>query len=237
MTPPPGNRLNRGYRAHPLALRARGCARHPRSGFPPGDQSTSTPTTTDEKWGQIRPSRWGQRKSSFSERGCGRDWLASAILAATAGASVRRTHRGVSVSSRRTPISRPCSWRRSIRYPLISSSLRTTAGKSIPTARSSPSVSGCAPVLRSRSSIRTCWRSTSPIPRLSADSPLAVAKTVANTYKTRASLYRHGPPRAAPTLTTAVRYVNPGVALRAAAGGARIDVVGGAVGAVRCRRS
>ncbi|MGO9960819.1 MAG: Tn3 family transposase, partial [Solirubrobacteraceae bacterium] len=66
MTPPPGNRLNRGYRAHPLALRARGCARHPRSGFPPGDQSTSTPTTTDEKWGQIRPSRWGQRKSSFS---------------------------------------------------------------------------------------------------------------------------------------------------------------------------
>ena len=32
----------------------------------PGDQATSRPTTTDEKWGQIRPSRWGQRKSSFS---------------------------------------------------------------------------------------------------------------------------------------------------------------------------
>jgi len=66
MTPPPGNRLNRGYRAQPLALRARACARHPRSRFPPGDQATSTSTTTDEKWGQIRPSRWGQRKSSFS---------------------------------------------------------------------------------------------------------------------------------------------------------------------------
>jgi len=49
MTPPPGNRLNRGCRAQPLALRARACARHPRCGFPPGDQAPSTSTTTDEK--------------------------------------------------------------------------------------------------------------------------------------------------------------------------------------------
>ncbi len=31
----------------------------------PGDQATSRPTTTDAKWGQFRPSRWGQCKSSF----------------------------------------------------------------------------------------------------------------------------------------------------------------------------
>lgn len=34
--------------------------------FPPSDQAPFRPTTTGEKWGQIRPSRWGQRKSSFS---------------------------------------------------------------------------------------------------------------------------------------------------------------------------
>ena len=68
---------------------------------------------------------------------------------------------GVSVSSRRTPISRPCLWSRSITYPLISSSLRTTAGKSIPPARSSSSVTGCSPARRSRSSIRSCWDSAS----------------------------------------------------------------------------
>src|SRR5450755_2576406 len=33
---------------------------------PPGDQATSRPTTTDAKWGQFRPSRWGHCKSSFS---------------------------------------------------------------------------------------------------------------------------------------------------------------------------
>ncbi len=68
---------------------------------------------------------------------------------------------GASVSSRRTPISRPCSWTRSITYPLSSSSLRTTAGKSIPPARNSPSVTGCSPAPRRRSSIRSCCVSTS----------------------------------------------------------------------------
>jgi site-specific DNA recombinase len=49
-----------------LALRAQAVATTAAACSPPGDQATSTPTTTDEKWGQIRPSRWGQRKSSFS---------------------------------------------------------------------------------------------------------------------------------------------------------------------------
>ena len=52
--------------ATPLALRARAIATTAAACSPPGDQATSRPTTTDEKWGQIRPSRWGQRKSSFS---------------------------------------------------------------------------------------------------------------------------------------------------------------------------
>ncbi len=50
----------------PAALRATAVATTAAATSPPGDQATSTPTTTDEKWGQIRPSRWGQRKSSFS---------------------------------------------------------------------------------------------------------------------------------------------------------------------------
>ncbi len=66
-----------------------------------------------------------------------------------------------SVSRRRKPISRPCLWSCSIMYPLISSWLRTTAGKSIPPARSSSSVTGCSPARRSRSSIRSCWVSPS----------------------------------------------------------------------------
>jgi site-specific DNA recombinase len=44
-----------------LALRARAVATTAAATSPPGDQSTSKPTTTDAKWGQIRPSRWGQR--------------------------------------------------------------------------------------------------------------------------------------------------------------------------------
>jgi len=67
MTPRPGNRLNRRYRAQPLALRARACARYRRSGFPPGGQATSTRTTTDSRWGHFKPSRRGQCKPSFSE--------------------------------------------------------------------------------------------------------------------------------------------------------------------------
>ena len=49
-----------------LALRARPFASTAAACSPPGDQATSTPTTTDAKWGQIRPSRWGHAKSSFS---------------------------------------------------------------------------------------------------------------------------------------------------------------------------
>ena len=49
-----------------LALRARPFAATAAACSPPGRPSSSTPTTTNEKWGQIRPSRWGQAKSSFS---------------------------------------------------------------------------------------------------------------------------------------------------------------------------
>ena len=66
-------------------------------------------------------------------------------------------------SSRRTPISRPLSWTRSIAYPCSSSSLIATAGESIPLARSSPSASGFVPARRSRSSNRSCWASASVI--------------------------------------------------------------------------
>ena len=52
--------------ATPVALRAPAVATTAAASSPPGDQTQSTPTTTDEKWGQIRPSRWGQPKSSFS---------------------------------------------------------------------------------------------------------------------------------------------------------------------------
>jgi len=51
-----------------LALRARPFASTAAACSPPSDQATSKPTTTDEKWGQIRPSRWGQAKSSFSTK-------------------------------------------------------------------------------------------------------------------------------------------------------------------------
>lgn len=64
MTPP--RRSARGYRRNdPRATRS-GRRDDSRGMLSPGDQATSRPTTTDEKWGQIRPSRWGQRKSSFS---------------------------------------------------------------------------------------------------------------------------------------------------------------------------
>ena len=65
MTPRPGA-APAATAATTLALRARAVATTAAATSPPGDQSTSKPTTTDEKWGQIRPSRWGQAKSSFS---------------------------------------------------------------------------------------------------------------------------------------------------------------------------
>ena len=68
MTPRPGSALA-AIAATPAALRATAVATTAAACSPPGDQSTSTPTTTDEKWGQIRPSRWGHAKSSFSPGG------------------------------------------------------------------------------------------------------------------------------------------------------------------------
>ena len=65
MTPRPAG-APAAIAATTLALRARAVATTAAACSPPGDQATSRPTTTDEKWGQIRPSRWGQRKSSFS---------------------------------------------------------------------------------------------------------------------------------------------------------------------------
>jgi len=34
----------------------------PRHTHPPGDQATSTPTTTDAKWSHFKRPQWGQRK-------------------------------------------------------------------------------------------------------------------------------------------------------------------------------
>jgi hypothetical protein len=65
MTPRPAGALA-AIAATTAALRATAVATTAATCTPPGDQASSTPTTTDEKWGQIRPSRWGQRKSSFS---------------------------------------------------------------------------------------------------------------------------------------------------------------------------
>ena len=49
-----------------LALRARPSRRQPRHAIQPGNQATSTPTTTDARWGHFKPSRRGQCKPSFS---------------------------------------------------------------------------------------------------------------------------------------------------------------------------
>jgi hypothetical protein len=65
MTPRPGA-APAAIATNGLALRARPFASTAAATSPPGDQATSRSTTTDEKWGQIRPSRWGQAKSSFS---------------------------------------------------------------------------------------------------------------------------------------------------------------------------
>jgi hypothetical protein len=65
MTPRPGA-APAAIATTPVALRAPAVATTAAACSPPGDQATSRPTTTDEKWGQIRPSRWGHTKSSFS---------------------------------------------------------------------------------------------------------------------------------------------------------------------------
>src|SRR5450755_4298590 len=67
MTPRPGA-APAAIATNGLALRARPFASTAAATSPLGDQATSRSTTTDEKWGQIRPSRWGQAKSSFSTR-------------------------------------------------------------------------------------------------------------------------------------------------------------------------
>jgi hypothetical protein len=54
MTPRPGA-APAAIAATTLALRARAVATTAAACSPPGDQATSRPTTTDEKWGQIRP--------------------------------------------------------------------------------------------------------------------------------------------------------------------------------------
>ena len=51
--------------AQALALRARPSRRQPRRAIQPGNQATSTPTTTDARRGHFKPSRRGQCKPSF----------------------------------------------------------------------------------------------------------------------------------------------------------------------------
>ncbi|MDQ2743979.1 MAG: hypothetical protein M3Z66_17015, partial [Chloroflexota bacterium] len=42
-------------------------ATQPRHGIRPGDQASSTPTTTDAKWGHFKRPRWGQCKRPLRE--------------------------------------------------------------------------------------------------------------------------------------------------------------------------
>jgi len=65
MTPRPETAPAAGI-ATTFALRAQAVATPAAEAIRPANQATFKLTTTDEKWGQIRPSRWGQRKSSFS---------------------------------------------------------------------------------------------------------------------------------------------------------------------------
>src|SRR5665213_2040793 len=53
MTPRPGT-APAAIAGQALALRARPTRRQPRHAIHPGDQATSTPTTTDAKWGHHR---------------------------------------------------------------------------------------------------------------------------------------------------------------------------------------
>jgi hypothetical protein len=97
MTPRPGA-APAAIAATTLALRATAVATTAAACSPPGDQSTSRPTTTDEKWGQIRPSRWGQRKSSFSslalDASCMTDSARGAHYRSPAKRRSRLTHLG-----------------------------------------------------------------------------------------------------------------------------------------------
>ncbi len=54
----------------PFALRAQAFATTVAACAPPGNQATSTPTTTDARWGHFKPSRRGQCKPSFSQSAC-----------------------------------------------------------------------------------------------------------------------------------------------------------------------
>jgi len=71
MTPRPETAPAAGI-ATTFALRAQAVATPAAEAIRPANQATFKLTTTDEKWGQIRPSRWGQRKSSFSLVALGR---------------------------------------------------------------------------------------------------------------------------------------------------------------------
>jgi hypothetical protein len=73
---------------------------------------------------------------------------------------------GASDSSRRTPSGRPCSETRSITYPLSSSSPMTTAGKVNPTGPQLVERHWLLARAPCRSSIRSCWVSTSAIDRI-----------------------------------------------------------------------
>jgi hypothetical protein len=72
-----------------LALRARAVATTAAATSPPGDQATSRPTTTDAKWGQIRPSRRGHAKSSFSDVASEPYWPARRTLFSPGGTPMR----------------------------------------------------------------------------------------------------------------------------------------------------
>ena len=64
LTPSRKARTRRSPR--PLALRAQAPRRPARLAITPGNQRTSTPTTTDARWGHFKPSHRGQCRPSFS---------------------------------------------------------------------------------------------------------------------------------------------------------------------------
>ena len=66
LTPPISTSVPSTHAAQTPAPRARPSRRHPRRAIQPGDQATSTPTTTAAEWGHFKPSRRGQCKPSFS---------------------------------------------------------------------------------------------------------------------------------------------------------------------------
>ena len=68
MTARPGSRA-RGYRRSGTRPTGPAFATTPAAAIRPGNQATSTPTTTDARWGHFKPSRRGQCKPSFSSPG------------------------------------------------------------------------------------------------------------------------------------------------------------------------